>query len=339
MKQVQVTAVGENSFVDVDQPQVGRQDVLIKIKANGICGSDTFYTSIGGIPPRQGHTPLGHEAAGIVADIGSNVDDVSIGDHVVINPMAAEDGIIGNGGAQGALSDYVNLINAKANRNFRIIPKNIPWEVAALNEPMAVAQHAVNRSKAKADSKVAVFGAGPIGLGAIISLKALGVKNVVAIDIIPERLQKALDVGANSIIDSGKEDVLEQLIKFHGQGLEKVPSGNKRSATDIYIDAAGASIVPKTVFKIAQYRAVYTIVAVHKKEVPVNFGDLLDRELDIRLSVGYPTEIFQVTDNIIKYPELYAKIISNVFPFSDALKALKTAATPGAADKVVVSFD
>ena len=66
-----------------------------------------MYIAIGGIPPRQGRTPLGHEPAGEVIEVGSEVDGITVGDHVVVNPMAAPSGIIGNGGATGALADYL----------------------------------------------------------------------------------------------------------------------------------------------------------------------------------------------------------------------------------------
>lgn len=148
MKSIMVTGPGVNALVDVEDVIAGPADVLVKIRACGICGSDHMYTTYGGIPPRQGATPLGHEPAGIVVEVGANVQDVAVGDHVVINPMAASDGIIGNGGAQGAFSPFVVLYDAVAGTHFRVIPKEIPFEVAALNEPMAVARHAVNRSGA-----------------------------------------------------------------------------------------------------------------------------------------------------------------------------------------------
>ena len=96
-----VTGPGKAEVVDADHPQAGPNDVLVRMRACGICGSDAFYITIGGIPPRQGHTPLGHEPAGEVVEVGANVSGIAVGDHVVINPMAAPSGIIGNGGAAG----------------------------------------------------------------------------------------------------------------------------------------------------------------------------------------------------------------------------------------------
>ncbi len=161
MKVSTVTAPGTTELLDVDQPQPGPADILVRMRACGICGSDALYISIGGVPPRQGCTPLGHEPAGEVAHVGAEVNGVSIGDHVVINPMAAPSGIIGNGGATGALADYLLIENAVRGLSFEVIPDHIPWEVAALNEPMAVARHGANRCNPKPGDKVVVFGPAP----------------------------------------------------------------------------------------------------------------------------------------------------------------------------------
>src|ERR1700754_121675 len=176
-----VTGPGRTEVVDVPKPTVGPNDALIKMRACGICGSDAFYIAIGGVPPRQGHTPLGHEPAGEVAEVGGDVTGIAVGDHVVVNPMAAPSGIIGNGGATGALADYLHIENAGGGTSLETVPDHIPFEVAALNEPMAVARHAVNQVAPKASDKIVVFGAGPIGLGATIGFKSVGVQHVAVV--------------------------------------------------------------------------------------------------------------------------------------------------------------
>lgn len=193
MKAVMVTGPGQTEVVDVADPAVGPSDVLVKIKACGICGSDALYISMGGLPPHQGRMALGHEPAGEVVEVGSDVTAISVGDHVVINPIGAPSGIIGNGGATGALAEYLLVENAVRGRSIEVIAAEIPFEVAALNEPMAVARHGVNQTKPTSTDKVAIFGAGPIGLGATIAYKALGVSHVTVVDLIGSRLEKALN--------------------------------------------------------------------------------------------------------------------------------------------------
>ncbi|MET4157726.1 zinc-binding dehydrogenase [Agromyces sp. PvR057] len=339
MKSVMVTGPGTTEIVEIEQPVAGPRDVLVRIRACGICGSDHMYTMYGGIPPRQGATPLGHEPAGEIVFVGDEVQGAQVGDHVVINPMAASDGIIGSGGAQGAFSPFVVLLDAVAGTHFRVIPNEIPFEVAALNEPMAVARHAVNRSGAKAGEQAVVFGAGPIGLGALLSLKAKGVEHVVVIDILPTRLEKALAIGADAVINSADEDVKARLIELHGEAPPVVGIRDARPATDVYLDAAGAPVVPTTVFGLVKQGARLVIPAVHKKPVEVDFGGLLTTEISIIMSMGYPTEIFEVTDDLIANWRKYQLIISDRFTIDDVQRALEVAATPGAADKVMVTLD
>jgi len=337
-KSVQVTAPGVNSWVEVDVPEAGPNDVLLRMKACGICGSDAMYTHIGGIPPRQGHTPLGHEPAAEIVEVGADVTGLAVGDHVVIDDLSFADGLFGNGGAQGGLTPYVVVKNAEPGRQLRVIPKDVPWDVAALNEPMAVAHHGVNRSGAKEGDKAVVLGAGPIGLGSVLSLKSKGVSNVVVVDILPERLELARKVGADAVVNSATEDVAARLTELQGPATDTLGHPGKTD-TDVWIDAAGVSATVQTPLKLAKAGAVVTVVAVHKKPVEVDFQEILASEVDIRLAMGYPTEIFEVTDSIIANPEAYSAIISHRFPFEKALEALEVAKTPGAANKVMVILD
>lgn len=336
MKVLMVTGPGQTAVVDAQIPAVERGDVLVKMRACGICGSDVFYISAGGLPPLQGKMPLGHEPAGEVVNVGTGVTGISVGDHVVINPMAAPSGIIGNGGATGALADYLLVEDAVRGKSLEVLPDHIPFEVAALNEPMAVARHAINQLSPRPTDKVVVFGAGPIGLGVTIGLKTLGVSHVVVADIISSRLDKAVKVGADAVINSADENVAQRLVELHGTGESIWPN---KSGTDIYIDAAGVPAVVDTALTSAKQGAKLGIVAVHKEPVNVDFMNLMSNEVTIIGSMGYPTEIFDVTSDIVSNWEKYALIVSHTYPFEDVDAALQAASTPGAADKIVVTFD
>lgn len=335
MKLAVVSGPGRTEVIDVPTPAVGRSDVLVKMRACGICGSDMLYISLGGLPPRQGRMPLGHEAAGEVVEVGDDVGGISVGDHVVINPLAAPSGIIGNGGAMGALSDYLLIEQAVRGESLEVLPKYIPFPVAALNEPMAVARHGVNQAGPNPADKVVVFGAGPIGLGATIGFKSVGVQHVVVVDLIASRLDKALRVGADAVIDSAKENVAQRLLELHGPGESMFPG---KAGTDVFFDAAGAPAVITTALNAAQRGARIVVVALHKEPIPVDFLNVMSNEVTVIGSMGYPKEIFEVTKDIVANWEKYAVIVSHTFPFEDVAEALRTAATPGAADKVVVTF-
>jgi len=337
MKSVLVTGPGTTAVVDVDTPTAGPADVLVRVRACGICGSDTFYIARGGIPPREGATPIGHEPAGEVVEVGAEVVGIAVGDHVVVNPIASRTALIGSGGPQGALSEFLLIEGAVLGTHLATISKDVPFEVAALNEPMAVARHAVNRTAPKKGDKVVVFGAGPIGLGAAIGYKLSGASSVVVVDIQPARLEKALAIGADAVINSAEEDVAARLLELHGPGATAM--GHPRVGTDIYLDAAGAPAVIDTALAAAKHRATLGVVAVHKHPVPIDFQAVLASEVTIVTSMGYPTEIFEVTPEIAENWEKFAVIVSDTIPFDRVEEALTFAGTPGAADKVVVTFN
>lgn len=338
MKSIVVTGPGTVEWADIPDPEFGPSDVVVKVKACGICGSDLFYIQIGGVPPRRGCTCLGHEPAGEVVAVGTGVAGVKAGDHVVLNPLGMVDGILGNGGAQGALSEFVVVRQAQPGKNLRVIPRSVPFAVAALNEPMAVALHGVNRTQPKPGNKVVVFGAGPIGMGCLLGYRRKGVEDIVVVDIVQSRLDKAMKLGARATINSATTDLAEALIALHGEASGMGSVGGPRSATDIYMDAAGARQVVESAMALAGSGATLGIVGVHKEPVPVNFQAILRAELTIAMSMGYPTEIFEVTDDIIENTDSYAQIISDLVPYADALDGIARAGTPGATEKVVITL-
>lgn len=336
MRQVVVTGPGQFEVLDVEPPEVGGNDVVIRPRACGICGSDGYYIQAGGVPPREGATPLGHEVAGEVVEIGTEVEGLAVGDHVVVNPMGEPRGIIGNGGPTGGLADLLHLRDAVVGRSVRVVPVELPWTVAALNEPMAVALHGVERAQPKPGDRVVVFGAGPIGLGAAIAFRSRGAGHVVVVDVRPSRLAKALEIGADAVIDSSTEDVGARLLELHGAATDGV--GRPKVGTDVYLDAAGVPQVIATALEHAKHRAMISVVAVHKAPVAVDLAAVLASEITLVTSMGYPTEIFEVTDVLIQNAETYEKLISHTFDFADVEEALAVAMAPGRADKVVVTF-
>ncbi|MFI6338910.1 zinc-binding dehydrogenase [Streptomyces sp. NPDC050535] len=341
MKSVRTGAVGKIDVVDVERPAPGPKDALMRVRACGICGTDTHFLHLGGIPFGPGGSmislPLGHEPAGEIVEVGAEVTGLKAGDRVVVNPQGAPSGIIGCGGRLGGMGEYLLIEDAVLGRSVTVFPDTVPFAVAALNEPMAVARHCVNRSEAGPADRVVVFGAGPIGLGAAIWLKLRGVEHVVVADIIPERLETALAIGADAVINSAKENVTERLTELHGQAANAL--GQPRPATDIYIDAAGVPAIINTTVASAKWGAKLVMVAVQKQSAAIDLGGMLRSELTLIASQGYPTEIFEVTPEIVEHQERFAKLISHHVPFSDVEQAFLLARTPGAAEKVVVTFD
>ena len=338
MKSV-LAARNKVDVVDVERPVPGPKDALVRVRACGICGTDTFFLHLGGMPTgADGSTraiPLGHEPAGEVVQVGAEVTGLAVGNRVVVNPQVAPTGIIGCGGELGGMDEYLLVENAEVGTSVAVLPDDMPFDVAALNEPMAVARHAVNRSGARPTDKVVVFGAGPIGLGAVIWLKLRGVEHVTVVDIIPERLETALSVGADAVVDSAVEDLTARLKELHGEAANAL--GQPRAGTDIYLDAAGAPAVFDSVIANAKWHARLVMVAVQKKG-EVDLGGMLRSELTLIASQGYPTEIFEVTAELVEHRERFGKLISHRVPFAEVGRAFELALTPGAAEKVVVTF-
>jgi (R,R)-butanediol dehydrogenase/meso-butanediol dehydrogenase/diacetyl reductase len=338
MKSVRTRSAGVVEVVEVERPSPGPGDVLVKIHACGICGTDVGYVQRGGAPFGPGgemtFVALGHEPAGEVVETGANVIDVKVGDRVVVNPMTSATGVIGNGSPQGGMSEYLLVENAVLGKSLAVVPETLPYDVASLNEPLAVALHCVNRSEAAATDKVVVFGAGPIGLGATIWLKLRGVEHVTVVDVLPERLELATAVGADAVINSSEEDLAARLTELHGQAFNAL--GQPRPGTDIYIDAAGAGPVMDAVLAAAKWRAKLVIVAVQKGAV--DLSPVLRSELTIVASMGYPTEIFEVTPQLAEHHERFAKLISHRVPLDEVDKAFELVMSPGAAQKVVVTL-
>jgi len=315
-----------------DPPQAGDRDVVIAVKACGICGSDLSYIKLGGVR-RGDKTPLGHEAAGEVLCVGPAVEGVSVGDRVAINPMNTPS-FIGSGGPEGAFTEALLLQEARLGVNLLPIADDLPYEVAALTEPLAVALHAVHRAEVAPGDRVVVFGCGPIGLGIVLWLVDRGVTDVVALDLVPERRERALALGARAVIDPTREDVRARLEALHGKVLRTVGSG---VGTDAFIDAAGAPTILNDVIAMAKQHARLVVTAAYMQPTRVHLGGLLYSEMTITASVGYPTEMPEVVASLPRIRDKAASMISHRMPFEQMLAALEVAADPRSA-KVMIHF-
>jgi 2-desacetyl-2-hydroxyethyl bacteriochlorophyllide A dehydrogenase len=319
----------------IEPPRPGSADVVVKVKACGVCGSDLSYIKIGGIHRAPGGvTPIGHEAAGEVIAVGKAVKDVSVGQRVIINPMNTPS-YIGSGGPEGAFTEELLVRDARVGDSLLPIPENLPYEIAALTEPLSVAMHGVNRAHSKQGDKVVVFGCGPIGLGMVLWLVDRGVKDVVALDLAPERLARAIALGARAVINPAKEDVRARLRELHGAA--RVFS-REAVGTDAFIDAAGAPNILSDVVNMAKLHSRLVVTAAYMKPVALDLGAMLTTEMTITTAVGYPTEMPDVIAALPRLREKVRSLISHRFSFDKVLDAIGVAGTPASA-KVMVEFE
>ncbi|MET0588068.1 MAG: alcohol dehydrogenase catalytic domain-containing protein [Novosphingobium sp.] len=335
MKVLNIHDVGDVRLDDYERPEHGPKDVVIKMKAVGICGSDLSYIKMGGIMRQPGGvTALGHEGAGEVLHVGSEVEGIAVGDPVIVNPMMTPSNI-GSGGPEGAFVPELLVREAQLGASILPIPDGISYEIAAMCEPLAVAMHGVNRADVKPGDKVVVFGCGPIGLGMILWLVDRGITDVVALDLAQERLDRAIALGARAALNPSNVNLRDELAKLHGE----VPSyGRVGVGTDAYIDAAGAPNILTEVIMMAKFHARLVITAAYMKPLEFPVGRMLTSEMTITTAVGYPTEMPEVIAAMPRLKDKIASMISHHLPFEQVLEGLEIAATPESA-KVMIQFE
>lgn len=322
MDLLRIVEPGLAKLAPVAPPVAGPDDAVVRVFACGICGSDLTYIKVGGMPgrPRPG-MPLGHEAAGEIVALGANVTAFAMGQRVVIKPDATSD-VIGNGGSLGAFTQLL-LIRDVTERSLIPIPDNVPYDLAALAEPLAVSLHGVNRGEPQPDDKVAVFGCGPIGLGAILWLHDRGVKDIVAIDLVPSRLDRARALGASATIIAGEEDVAARLAQLHGPG--SVMGSLPRVGTDLYLDMAGAPGLIPQVLGMAKTHARFVITAAYAKPVEIDMIDVVRSEIRLTGAVGYPDELIEVVRELPRLRARLAPLISHRFALEEIQQGLVAA--------------
>jgi threonine dehydrogenase-like Zn-dependent dehydrogenase len=334
MKQVNIHGPEDVRIDEVAEPEPGPRDAVIRVAACGICGSDLRYVRLGGLAgPSEHPMPLGHELSGVVDAVGEEVSNLALGTRVVLNPTALGN-MIGNGGGEGGFATRLLVRDAAAGASLFPIPAEISMEVAALAEPLGVGMNAVNRVLARPGDKVAVIGAGPIGLAAIAVLRDRGVEDVVAVDLSPRRLEIAAALGARATIDANHEDPWTRLRALHG---EEPVLGAPMVATDAYVEASGAAAVIPAILQQAKGEARLSVVALHSQEIPVNFLLVMIKQLMIRGAMEYPEDFADSIGLLARWD--LSPMISHRFPLERFPEALAVARDPQAGGKVLIDCD
>jgi threonine dehydrogenase-like Zn-dependent dehydrogenase len=335
MKLPYIYGPGDLRVIDVQRPTAGPRDLVLKVATAGICGSDFGMFQIGGVVgPAPEPFPLGHELSGTVVEAGEEVASFAIGDRVILNPLR---NMVGNGGPEGGFTDYLLIRDVVGIPDAVLpIPDAMSFETGALVEPVAVGIHAVNRSGAQAGEKIAVFGAGPIGLGVVLVLKARGIDDIVVFDLSPFRRERALALGARAAFDPRETPVIEALGDLHGK--ETLWGFIPAVGTDRYIEASGAPGVIPEIIAAARLNATLAVVSVQKKPIEIDFMALLGKEMTITTAVGYPTELPDSIALLCDHGETATAMVSHRLPGDDFEAAWAVAAKPGEAAKVLLEY-
>ncbi len=330
MKQLNIHGPGRVQLDELPEPSPGPRDAVVRVAACGVCGTDLRYVRMGGL---RRPMPLGHELAGTVEAVGAEVTDLRTGTRVVLNPTAAGN-MIGNGGKEGGFAPKLLVRNAADGDCLFEVPEALPMTVAALAEPIGVGMNAVDRTAVVPEDKVAVFGAGPIGLATLACLRDRGVHDVVAVDLSARRLEIAKTFGARACIQARKDDVWARLRELHGSApLMAAPM----AGTDAYIEASGAAQVIKDVIQNAKTDARLTIVALHEKAVEVGFLWVMMKQLTIRGAMEYPRDFAQSLALLGRWD--LSAMITHHFPLDRFEDALRVAQDPSLGGKVMIDIE
>ena len=272
----------------VPEPEAGPGEVKLKVHYNGICGSDLTEYYYGPMTTRDTPHPLtgvknpvvmGHELSGTVVSLGEGVEDLAIGDQVAVEPLETCGTCLpcasgqynhcpsvafhGYNRAGGGLADYTVVKRGMAHR----LPSGVTPMQGALIEPLGVAWHTANRCRVESGQIVAVHGAGPIGIGVLLTLRRRGV-DVIAVDPSPLRRRVAMALGARWVIDPADQGAVAAIRDLTG--------GHGAHAS---VDAAGVPAVIDALLKGTRVNGTAVVVAIHHHPVVIPPFDLLMPEV------------------------------------------------------------
>ena len=308
-------------LVDFSQPALGAREVLIRVKACGICGSDVHgYDGSTGrrIPPLI----MGHEAAGEVVSVGAEVRAFEPGDRVTF------DSTISCGHCQFCLSGDVNLCDSRqvlgvscgdyrrhgAFAEFIAVPEhivytlpaNFPYERAALIEAVSIGMHAVKISGVLPGSAAVVIGAGMIGLLTIQILRHFGCSTILAVDVDAERLRLASELGAEHTLLGSHTDIVAQLKNLtNGQG------------PDLAIEAVGGQNSVTTAIESVRRGGTVTLIGNLAPKVEIPLQTVVTRQLRLLGSCASAGEYRECIDLMERGAVKVDSLISAVAPLSD----------------------
>ncbi len=320
--------------VDIDIPRPRDNEVLVRVRACGLCQTDRHIYE-GGFLAKYPIIP-GHEFSGEVVDIGENVDGIARGDRVVIDPNIScgkcyycrsgmkhfcENwqgiGVTINGG----FAEYVIV----PKENIYIIPKDLSFEAASLTEPLSCIIHGIDRIEMIVGKSVAIFGAGPIGLMFLQLLKHFGASKIAVFDINDYRLEIARKLGADHIYNPRDVDI-------HRVVREEI----SRYGIDIVIEASGSLEAFRQAMRIVGYSGKILVFGVppRESEVGIKLFDVYRKEISIIGSFTNPYTMYRSIDILRSGIISIDMIITHRVGLADVLDMLR-GNIPGNALKIV----
>jgi L-iditol 2-dehydrogenase len=326
MKVAVMLGIGKMGFEERDIPETGNDEVLVKLEYVGICGSDMHYYETGRIGDYIVRPPfvLGHEPGGVVVEVGRNVKHLKVGDRVALEPgktcgkcqfcrtgkynLCPDVIFFATPPVDGVFQEYVAHEAALCFK----LPGNVSTLEGALVEPLAVGFHGANQGGAHIGQTAVVMGAGCIGLVSMMALKAMGVLKVYVADIMKNRLDKALELGATGVINAKQQDVVNEVMKLtDGYGC------------DLAIETAGTEITAEQTIHMARKGANIVLIGYGKSgmmNLPMSLA--LDKELNFKTVFRY-RHIYPMAIDAIAGGKVDLKsIVTHIFEFDDIQNAM-----------------
>lgn len=289
---------GETELRDVPIPQIGPDDVLIEVKAAGVCGSDIAFDDGHHANILRPPVVLGHEFSGVIAEVGRNVKDWKVGDRVVSENTGSVCGKcyacgtadylacperLGIGyGMDGGFTNYVRIPGDVLKifpHSLMHIPEVMSFEEAAILDPCCNAYMAVvQESHFMTGDFGAVFGVGALGQFSIQALRAAGASKIIAIGLSAdsERFELAKKNGATDIVVSDRENVIER--------VQEITNGDGPS---LIVDCAGVSVVLEQAIEIARTNGEIIKIGYDARPVGFSLDPLIDKAVSIKGHFGY----------------------------------------------------
>ncbi len=316
-------------YADVDEPDVEPGSVLVRVGAVSICGSDLLR--VFGGTAHSYPLILGHECAGVVAEVGAGVPVDLVGARVAVVPLVpcmqcascrrglysacARYSFIGSRRA-GGFADYV----VAPLRNAMPLPDALDIEIGAILEPATIALHALERGGIKSGDRVAILGSGSVGLCAVQWARLCGAAHIIATDVVAENLELARALGADTTIDGAHEDVVAQVMGLTGDGV------------DVALEVAGTPATLRQAVAATRPRGVVILIGNQAGDtaLPVTVIDgVMRRELDVRgawMSYAAPFPGHEWTETLAAAERgdlRLREMISHRFPLSEVPDVFK----------------
>lgn len=308
-------------FKEVPVPEIRANEVLIRMKYIGICGSD-IHVYHGKHPFTSYPITQGHEVSGEVVALGKDVQDLSIGDKVTIEPQIVcgtcyscrhgkynlcENLKVRGFQATGAASTYYAIERERVTR----LPSSMDYKDGAMMEPLSVAVHAINRAGNVRDKAISIIGAGPIGNLVAQVAKAKGAGKVMVSDVSDYRLSLAKACGIDYVANTKEVNYGDALVAAFGS-----------DKADVIFDCAGNDITMGGAIAYARKGSTIILVAVYAGMAHVDLAVLNDHELDLNTTMMYRHEDYLEAIDLVDQGLIHLKDLqSKVFPFRKYLDA------------------